>query len=235
MAALPRALRARAGGRALISFIATWLLSVVRTSYGSAADEALIEKALAGRGGALRTLTRRVLPVVRARVSAYLRRRGGSLGTQDTDDLMQEIWLTLFERDGHLLRGYDATRGKSLEGYIGMVCRRELWRRNRTLQAERRGGGVEHAPLDAAHGKADHVPDPEAVTMSRDLMAGLNTYLNTQLPERGRLIMRAIYEDHLGPAEAAQMLGVKTQVIYNWQHKIRGLTRDYFHQAGVDV
>jgi RNA polymerase sigma-70 factor (ECF subfamily) len=216
-------------------FLASWLLSVVQASFGVAADEVLIKGALEGSKRGMRTLTRRLLPVVRARVSAYLRRRGGALGGQDVDDLMQEIWLTLFERSGQLLRGFDAERGMSLEGYVGMVCRRELWRRNRAHMAERRGGGVEHAPLDAAFDQASSTPDPEAVATSRDLMAGLDGFLGERLSERGRLVLRALYEDQLGPSDAATMLGVKVQVIYNWQHKIRGLTREYFEAAGVRV
>ena len=82
--------------------------------------------------------------------------------------------LSLLEQDGKLLRAYDHSRGKSLEGYVGMVCRRELWRRNRAHQAERRGGGVEAAPIEDSQHEAAATPDPEQATIGRDLLNGLS-------------------------------------------------------------
>lgn len=181
----------------------------------------------------MRMLVRRLVPVIRSRVSAYLNRRGGRLGHQDVDDLTQEIWLALMDRDGHLLRSYDADRGKSLEGYVGLSCRRELWRRNRALNAERRGGGQDDAPLEAAATTAGDSPDPESIAMGRDLMNNLQSHLQANLAERGRLVLAAIYEDQRSPAETAELMGVRQQVVYNWMHKIRTLTRDYLGQAGV--
>lgn len=181
----------------------------------------------------MRLLVQRLMPVVRARVAAYLGRRGGRLGHQDVDDIAQDIWLTLIRDDGKLLRDYDAARGKSLEGWVGLTCRRELWRRNRALNAERRGGGVADAPLEAAATTAGDQPDPEALAVGRDLLGGLRGHLRAHLAERGQLVLAAIYEDHLSPAEAATLLGVNQQVVYNWMHKIRTLTREYLGDAGV--
>ncbi len=195
--------------------------------YGSTADETLVGRALGGHRGAMRMLVRRLVPVIRSRVSGYLTRRGGRLGARDIDDMTQDIWLKLLEDDGRLLRAYDAERGKSLEGYVGLTCRRELWRRARALGAERRGGGQADAPLEAAASAANEGPDPEAVAVGRDLLDGLHGHLHAALSERGRLVFALVYEDQMGPAEAAEAMGVKTQVVYNWMHKIRGLTRDY--------
>ncbi|MFN3202401.1 MAG: RNA polymerase sigma factor [Bradymonadia bacterium] len=195
----------------------------------------MIKKALGGHSGALRMLARRILPVIKARALAYTRRRGGDLGVHDADDLVQEIWLTLLSDDGRLLKTYDATRGKSLEGYVGLICRRELWRRARAHGAIRRGGEAQIAPLEAAAEAPTSAPDPEAIVMGQNLLDGLSSYLSEQLPERGRLVLSAIYEDHLEPAKAAQMMGVKVQVVYNWQHKIRGLIKAYCAEAGVAV
>lgn len=201
--------------------------------YGQKSDEVLVRRALDGHKGAMRMLVRRLVPVIRSRVSVYLNRRGGRLGHQDVDDLTQEIWLTLMERDGHLLRTYDAERGKSLEGYVGLTCRRELWRRNRALNAERRGGGQDDAPLEAAARTAGDSPDPEALAMGRDLLDSLQGHLEANLAERGRLVLAAIYEDHRSPAETAELMGVRQQVVYNWMHKIRTLTREHLGEAGV--
>lgn len=210
-------------------------MSALPGSFGDQADEILIRKALDGHAGALRMIARRLLPVIRGRAVAYLRRRGSSLDAQDADDLMQEIWLTLLENDGRLLRAYAADRGKSLEGYVGLICRRELWRRARAAGAQRRGADVQIAPLEAAVEAPTQSPDPEAVMVGQDLLQGLLAFLRERLPERGRLVLSAVYEDQLEPAQTAQMMGVKIQVVYNWQHKIRGLMKEYFADAGVTV
>ena len=182
--------------------------------FGDRADEALIRKALSGHGGALRMLARRILPVIRARTLAYIRRRGASLGSQDADDLTQEIWLALLQDDGKQLRSYDASRGKSLEGYIGLICRRELWRRARAVSALRRGGDLQMAPLEDAVDAPAPGADPEAIALGRDLLEGLQGFLQEHLPERGRLVLAAIYDDQLEPAKAAQMMGVSVQVVF---------------------
>lgn len=215
---------------ALLGHVLTLLLAL---SYGSPADEVLVRQALDGHRNAMRLLVRRLVPVIRARVSAYLGRRGGRLGARDVDDVTQDIWLKLIEGDGHLLRAYDAERGKSLEGYVGLVCRRELWRSARALATGRRGGGQADAPIEAAATVALGDPDPEAQMVGRDLLDGLQRHLHAELPERGRLVLAAIYEDQMEPADAAEMMGVNTQVVYNWMHKIRALTRDFLEPAAA--
>lgn len=217
----------RRRGAALIALLAHLFTLVFAFAYGSAADEALVRQALGGHRGALRLLVRRLVPVIRARVAAYLGRRGGRLGARDVDDVTQDIWLKLLEGDGHLLRAYDAERGKSLEGYVGLVCRRELWRRARALGAERRGGGQDDAPLEAATAAAHGDPDPEAQLVGRDLLDGLQRHLRESLPERGRLVLALVYEDQTSPQDAAEVMGVNTQVVYNWMHRIRALTREF--------
>ena len=36
-----------------------------------------------------------------------------------------------------------------------------------------------------------------------------------------------------GVDDAARMLGCNAQVVYNWQHKIRGLARDFLAAQGA--
>ena len=50
-------------------------------------------------------------------------------------------------------------------------------------------------------------------------------HLEEQLSARGRVVLSLVYTDGLSVDEAAARMGVKKQVVYNWQHKIRGLTR----------
>lgn len=202
---------------------------------GDPADETLICKVLDGHRGMGRILARRLVPVLRARVGNYLRRRGGRIGASDVDDMTQEIWLRLLQDEGKLLRAFDAERGMTLEGYVGMVCRRELWLTARASSRQKRGGHLALVELDDARDAVNQSPSPEAVAVGQDLLDGLVSRLESELPERGRLVLKASYVDQMGPAEIARMMGVNTQVVYNWLHKIRGLARRFFTESGVSI
>lgn len=206
----------------------TFLIFVAALVHGDPDARALIELAFRGRKSAMRTLTRRLLPVVHARVKMYFARRGGrAVDGRDEHDLVQDSWLRLLANQGALLKAYDPNRGKSLEGYVGMVVRRELWLANERAHRIKRGGGL--APVELNEQIAASNDDsPERTLLERDLLQHVWSHLDTQLPTRGRLVLRLLYEDGMRPADAAQLMGVKLQVVYNWQHRIRGLARDWY-------
>jgi RNA polymerase sigma-70 factor (ECF subfamily) len=52
------------------------------------------------------------------------------------EDLSQEVFLTLFSRDAHVLRSWQAERGSSLESFVGLVAERQVL-------SFLRGGGAE--------------------------------------------------------------------------------------------
>jgi len=203
------------------------LLHAVAGAGGDHADHALIRKALGGRKGALRILVRRLLPVIRARARDYLNRRGGSLGPHEVDDLMQDVWLALVADDGRLLRAYDASRGKTLEGYVGLIARREFWKRAQQQQAEKRGGGQADVALEDPAVVEGRATDPELRACTAELVEHLEVHLLSVLPERGQLVMRCLYTDGMEPKETSTALGVSVQVVYNWQHRIRKAVREF--------
>ncbi len=199
--------------------LALLLATLVR---GGPDDTRLVRRALAGHRGAMRELVGRLLPVLRARV----RRRLGP-DHPEQEDVVQEIWLRLVSDDGKVLRRYDPRAGTTLEGYAGLVAERQAvsWLRKHT--AQRRGGhlrAVDDAILDrrpAPNG------DPAAAAEAHQLADALGAHLWAHLPEIGRLVLRLTYTDDHPPATAAAQLGVNTQVVYNWQHKIRALVRAF--------
>ncbi|MCB9545528.1 MAG: sigma-70 family RNA polymerase sigma factor [Myxococcales bacterium] len=190
-------------------------------------DVVLVAQALAGKAAAGRLLTARLLPVIHARCRVFLARRAsGRLGAKDADDLAQEVWLALLANDGHALRAYDPERGMSLEGYVGLLSRRQLWRNVDALQAQKRGPGAELHDAEAA-GRVAAVGDPEAHVLGQELAAALHGHLEAELPTRGRLVLAALYEDGHDAEQVAGLLGVSRQVIYNWQQRIRALARRF--------
>ena len=195
-------------------------------------DSAFVRRALSGDRWARTKLIRRLMPVVLARVRRISSRSGS---TNSTDDLVQEVWLKLFAADGKKLLAFAPERGSTLEGFVGLIAEREAIRCLRTTGAKRRGGHLRMESTDDRYGHSSPLPDPaaspEAVTETSDLVTRLGDHLQENLPERGRLVWRFVFTDGLEPMEAARVMGVKVQVVYNWQHKIRGLAREFLARA----
>ncbi|MCA9538817.1 MAG: sigma-70 family RNA polymerase sigma factor [Myxococcales bacterium] len=208
-------------------------LGLIFAAAAALSETRLIERALGGDRAAGLRLMERLIPVIRARCMTYLHQRvAGLVGGADADDLAQEIWLTLFKDDGRILRAYDPRRGSSIEGYVGLVARREIWRLKRAAERVRRGGDQRTLPIDDARDASTGV-DPEQHLSSREVMAGLEAHLVETLPPRGQVIMRALYTDGLDVGVVASMLGVSRQVVYNWQHRIKLTATAFLSEAGV--
>lgn len=191
----------------------------------------LVEAALSGDRRAVGRLVQRLMPIVRAMTRRVLQRGGRRIGPHDGDDLVQEVWMSLLRDDGRMLRRYDPSRGASFESYVALIARTEAGKVLRAERAQKRGGDVEFGALDDAGGISGG-PDPEAAALGRSMQADLDRHLRANLPARGQLVLKLVYGDGLSAPDAARTMGVKTQVIYNWQHKIRGLIRERLAEVG---
>jgi RNA polymerase sigma factor (sigma-70 family) len=200
--------------------------AAVVVGFEAARTREQVRRALAGDRSAMHDLVARLFPVVHARTEAFVRRRAsGRIDTSDGQDVAQDVWLALLRDGGRALQGWEPERGMSLEGYVGLLTQRELWGRVRASTADKRGGGLAAAELDDAVAAAPG--DPEQAVTDRDLLDRLSRHLAAHLPERGRLVFALLYQDDCTAAEAASVLGVNVQVVYNWQFKIRQLAQEY--------
>lgn len=198
-------------------------------SRGDREDVALIERALSGDVRARETLTHRLIPVVRAHVL-----RAFSKSRDEAEDLCQEAWLALIENDGARLRAFDPDRGASLEGFVGLVTDREVIRGIRQRRALKRGGAATHVSTDddaTTADLSDARATPASVVEARDLADQLAGHLEEQLAPKGLLVLRYVFEDGMSPVDAASVMGTSVQVIYNWQHKIRALSRAFMEDV----
>lgn len=184
----------------------------------------MIRQALAGDRRAARRLAERCAPVIRVRVLRMTRGRTGP-GGLDTDDLVHEVWCRLLTDDGRRLRSYDPARGKTFEGYISMIAGQLVATVAEHHAAAKRRAPGGHGELEEARHVAAAAADPEANVAGRQAKDALWQHLEAQLSARGRVVLALVYTDGLSVDEAAARMGVKKQVVYNWQHKIRGLTR----------
>lgn len=197
----------------------TCLLAMLRlgrlpTKWG---DAELIERALTGERAAMRELARRIGPILRARI--LYATRGRPTGGADVDDLMQDAWGRLFERDAHRLRQYDPAR-MSLKGYANLIAANAVgaaWERASAAKRQPEGG---LAPIEAAQAIQDG-RDLQANAIERETVSDLWAHLNTTLPPMGRLVLKALFVDHLSPAASADQLGIKRATVDSWRFKIK--------------
>lgn len=193
-------------------------------------DESLLERALGGDARAMGQLVERLTPVIRATVRCRLRRRGRDrVGPHDGDDLEQEVWAHLFADGARVLRNFDPGRA-NLEAYVTVVARSKVRGERQKAESQRRGGDARMGNIDDMHGVSGGA-NPEGEAMGHELLQRLREVLFEALPERGRLVFAYLYVDGKKPDEAAALMHVNTQVIYNWQHKIRKLIRSVYTPA----
>ena len=192
----------------------------------------LVRRALARQGADFRVLAARLVPVIRARVRRRLAAYGRTgIGAHEPDDLTQEIWLTLLDDGGRQLLAYDPHRGMTLEGYVGRIAEREVHNRLVAARAAKRGGDRTEVATDTLPEVPSAAGDPESQIAAQNLAASLSAHLEATLPERGRAILRFLYTDGRSVEEIARVLGIQPQVVYNWQHRIRGAAAAYLATA----
>lgn len=163
-------------------------------------------------------------PLVRARVRQTLRRHRLMTSAERCADMVQEVWLALIEGDCRLLRTFDPARSLCFAPYLSMLVRREVGNRVQKARAQKRGGQVLFVPMEDV-GCAGQ--NPEIQTQARQLADDLSEHLSRTIPRRGLDVLTLLCGRGYSASEVAQQLRVKTQVVYNWQFKIRAATRAF--------
>lgn len=186
-------------------------------------DLILVRLAQQGDRQAQQRLAERLLRVLKARGRGFLRRYDR---TWSIDEMVNDVWLVLLERS--TLAKWRPDGGRSLENYATMVATAHWLNMLKSELAQKRGGSAEHL-ADDFEDAVDHGPTPEQQAMDADTLAQLQRYLDAHLPPRGQLVFRLVFTDGLGAQEAADILGVRPQVIHNWVFRIRRAARDFLN------
>jgi RNA polymerase sigma factor (sigma-70 family) len=182
-------------------------------------DVVLLRQALAGTKGARKRLVERVGPLIEARVQRSVARER-QIGINGFEDVAQQVWLRLFDRDAHRLVEFDPARG-TLEGYISKIAQSVI----ADLLKHRTG----RAGVALLHEEElpDPSPSPEDRTAARQLARRVRDDLMAVLPVKGQLVLKLLYDDFKTEHEAAEIMGVSLQVVANWKHKIKTLALDF--------
>ncbi len=181
--------------------------------------------ALAGDEDALSRLVERLTPVIQSRVAALLLRRlstvAGGLRTQ-VEDLVQEVFIALFDNRATTLRSWDPARGTSLESFVGVVAER---RAISFLRSGRKNPWKEEATLPEELDGLGSEAGSETLVASRELLGEILGRLETELSPQGWRIFRLLFVEQLSVAEIGDETGLSADAIYAWRSRLRRLAR----------
>ncbi len=186
-----------------------------------------ISGALAGDASALGRVVDHLMPVVHARVTRVLYRYAGSARgrdiRQEADDMVQEVFLALFDKDGKVLRSWDPARGMSLANFVGLVAqrtalqvmrsgRRNPWTEDPTLAETLDVEPARDAPADRRVG-------------ARQAFDVLLDRLGERLSPLGMSLFQELLVRQRGVVEVAEARGMSTAAVYAWQGRLKKLVR----------
>jgi RNA polymerase sigma-70 factor (ECF subfamily) len=188
-------------------------------------DSNLVEQALAGRPPAVARLVDRLTPVIQARAARCLLRTGRGAGPrlrQELVDLVQQVFLTLFDQRGRVLASWDPARGLSLDNFVGLVAERQVlsilrsgkrdpWREDPTLVEDMDGPSEE--------------PDPEEAAASREELELLLARMREALSPLGWQLFDLLYLQERSVSEVEAATGLSADAVYAWRSRLRKLAR----------
>lgn len=187
----------------------------------------LVRRALAGDPAAQARLVALLTPVIQARVARTLlahrfRLAGGRVVRQEVEDLCQDVFLALFERDGRVLRAWKPERGLSLENFVGLVAKCEVL----SFLRSRRNPWQEDTLLSEDELDAEtEDPGPEEIAASREHLALLLDRLYEELSPLGWRMFELLFVQDLSQAEVEAVSGLSADAVYAWRSRLRRLAR----------
>ena len=187
-------------------------------------DEAqLVGRVLAGDAASIRQFVSELRPVIQHRVALALRRRAGSARGRDihqeVEDMMQEVFESLFVSGQKKLRAWDPERGLSLRNYVGLLAEREVASIMRRLRRSPwTEDPTEAADLDTHEGSA---MSPERRAQARATLGRLLDRLREELSPQGLHMFRQLFVEKVPADQLAAQEGVSRDAIYQWSSRIK--------------
>jgi RNA polymerase sigma factor (sigma-70 family) len=188
----------------------------------------LIRRALDGDQTALTSLVAMLTPVIQARVTRTLLARrsllaGGRDLRQEVEDQCQDVFLALFDRDGHVLRSWQPERGLSLPNFVGLVAERQVLS---FLRSGRRNPRKEEPSLtEDEHDAEDPESGPEEIAASREYRELLLDRLHEELSPLGWHLFDLLFVQELSQAEVQAATGLSAAAVYAWRSRLRRVVR----------
>jgi DNA-directed RNA polymerase specialized sigma24 family protein len=192
-------------------------------------ETSLIRQALDGDVKSTRVLVEALHPIISRRVAATLWQRARRRNVaQEVNDLVQDVFLSLFQSDGKALRAWDPGRGMSLERFVGMLAQHQVV----SILRNGRASPWRDEPTEAETlGRlGETTTTPESITAAREDLRMLLDRVREQLSPRGLELFERIIVDQEPLASLTETTGMTADAIYQWKSRIlramRGLLAD---------
>jgi RNA polymerase sigma-70 factor (ECF subfamily) len=202
-------------------------------------DHQLIVSALSGSREAARALIVRLSPVIQARAARLTLRRFPGTGPEAVrarvEDAVQDVFLRLFAEDGRVLRAWDATRGASLENYVGLVAERLV------LSAHRSGHKTAWREDTGLGGEDDAGAQPASPERLEDrvitagLAARVVSALEAELSPQGLELFYRLVVWEQTVEQVGDELGLSRDAVYQWRSRLLKRARDVATRLDVQA
>jgi RNA polymerase sigma-70 factor (ECF subfamily) len=174
-----------------------------------------LKACLSGDQRAWAALVEQAAPILFAAVLRTLHQYRPRVAPGEAEDLAQDVFVRLIEKDYRLLRTYDPARA-SLSTWLTLVARS-------TVLNHLRKGNAHIVPLAEApeHLLAVEESAPGDATRELEVPDGL-------LSPRQHLVLRLLFDRQMSVEEAAATLGVDAQTVRSTKHKAIAKLREFF-------
>lgn len=174
-----------------------------------ASELRLLEAVLRGDRRAERAFVERFVPIIEACVHRFARSR--CISAQDLEDMIGEVWLSLWENDKHRLRRYNPSRAVRVSTWIGLLAR------HRSVDYVRQLRRPVASCVDAD--VADDAPLPPDALEQRE-RAELARCALARLGEEEREFLCSLCVDEQDTAAMAEELGIALATVYSRRYKL---------------
>lgn len=191
-------------------------------------NASLLRQALDGNPTAQNELVALLTPVIQARVARTLLARrsllaGGRSVRQEVENLSQDVWVALIDRDWRVLRSWEPERGLSLPNFVGLVAERQVLS---YLRNGRRNPWKEEPSFtDDELEPEDPGSGPEPIVASREQLSLLYDRLREELSPLGWHLFDLLFIQELSQAEVQAATGLSAHAVYQWRSRLRGLAK----------
>lgn len=190
--------------------------------------ETLVRGAIARDPVAVRGLVALLRPTIQVRVARGLMRNphvraAQRSAAQEVEDMIQEVFLSLFDDDAKALRAWRPER-LGLQGFVGMLAEHQVASILRS--GRRRPWRDEHA--DGV--EPDVLPSlreaPEAQFATRELLRTIVERLRAELTPKGFDLFTRLLVDDQPVEQACAELGMTRDAIYAWRSRLQRRVRE---------
>jgi RNA polymerase sigma-70 factor (ECF subfamily) len=197
-------------------------------------EREIVDRALSGDASVTRKLVVLVLPVIQARIARMLvrrRTRGGRDVRQEVEDLAQEVFATLFDDRGRVLRAWDPARGLGLPSFCGLIAEREV---ASILRSGRRSPwAADPTEADVLERDLEPEPDFEARLATREQLELLVDRVREALSPLGLEMFERLVVKEEAVESVCAATGMKADAVYAWKSRLGKLVRKIAREIAI--